>query len=181
MALVIWASRLASMNWEWQIKTFEVTEVLTYCQLLKKMFTLFTPIIRDQGCIKAEKPFYTSCIDLWHTYLHLKRGDHSCFLKYRSSVKSPRTYYKMEKKWLFFNDILHHLVALYGRVGFKATGFDIHSPHSFYLYDKIELVPLRIDFLFTWSRLAFGNSFYRCFVSNQFPAPRTVSITKGKS
>lgn len=153
------------------------------------MFTLFTHIIRDQGCIKAEKAFYY--IMYWFmTHLpHLRCGDHSCFLKYRSSVKSPRTYYKMEKKWLFFkSDILHHLVALYGREEFKATGFDIHSPHSFYLYDKVEAVPLQIDFLFTCTRLAFSNSFYRCFVSNRFPTsltvfptPLTVSITKRKS
>lgn len=42
----------------------------------------------------------------------------------------------------FFNDILHRLVAPYGGEGFKATGFDIHSPHSFYLYEKIEVGPL---------------------------------------
>ena len=145
------------------------------------MFTLFAHIIRDQGCVKAEKAFY---IMYWFmTHLpHLRCGDHSCFLKYRSSVKSPRTYYEMEKKWLFFlNDILHRLVALYGREGFKATGFDIHSPHSFYLYDKVEVVPLQIDFPFTCTRLAFSNSFYRCFVSNQFPMPLTVSITERKS
>lgn len=34
------------------------------------------------------------------------------------------------------------LIALYGREGFKATSFDSHSPYSFYLYDKIEVVPL---------------------------------------
>lgn len=46
----------------------------------------------------------------------------------------------------FFNDILHGLVALYGRDGFKATSFDVHSHHSFYLYEKIEVAPPRIDF-----------------------------------
>lgn len=49
----------------------------------------------------------------------------------------------------FLNDILHSSVALYGRKGFKApalfkaTSFDIHSPHGFYLYGKI-VVPLEL-------------------------------------
>lgn len=50
----------------------------------------------------------------------------------------------------FLNDILHSFVALYGRKGFKAsalfkaTSFDIPSPHGFYLYGKIEVVPLEL-------------------------------------
>lgn len=125
--------QLTSRNWERQIKTSGVTRILQESQLLKnKMFTLFAPIIRDQGCTKAEKAFYYFMCWFMTRLPHLRREDHSCFLKYRSSVKSLRTYYNMEKKWLFFlNDILHCLKALYGREGFKATGFDIHGPRVF--------------------------------------------------
>lgn len=42
----------------------------------------------------------------------------------------------------FFLMIYCSLIALYGREGFKATSFDSHSPYSFYLYDKIQVVPL---------------------------------------
>lgn len=95
--------QLASLNWEQQIKTCGVTRILKDSQLLKnKMFTLFAPIIRGQGYTKAEKAFYYIMYWFMTRLPHLRRGDHSCFLKYRSSVKSLRTYYNMEKKWLFF-------------------------------------------------------------------------------
>lgn len=109
---------------------------------VKIIFTWFSPIIRDQGCVKAEKAFYYIMYWFMAHVSHLRCGDHSCFLKYRSSVKSPRTYYKMEKKWLFFNDTLQGLVALPGREGFKASSSDIHRPSSFIDMMKQEAIPL---------------------------------------
>lgn len=68
---------------------------------VKIIFTWFPPVIRDQGCVKAEKALDYIAYWLVKPLSRLRGWDHSCFLKYRSSVKSLRTYYKMEKKWLF--------------------------------------------------------------------------------